>query len=84
MDLRKYQNYGKQQHILKVNFLSFECGKEYKKMYNDMVNSARCKHSKFMSVYRFKAPDDRYSTGMHYYKRELSPVVEGLMQGSNI
>jgi hypothetical protein len=37
-----------------------------------------------MSVYRFKTPLGKYSTSMHYYKRDLSPILEGQMQGSNI
>lgn len=48
-----------------------------------MTNSTYCK---FLSVYRFKSPSAEeefdFSTSIHYYKRDLSPIIENQRNGA--
>ena len=57
-----------------------DMNKEVKKRYFEMNKVTKSTHTKFLSVYRYKTPlKDSYefSTSMHYYKRDLSPIKEG-------
>jgi hypothetical protein len=61
--------------------------KDVKKRVYDMNKMTNSTYAKFLSVYRFKTPkidDYEFSTSIHYYKRDLTPIKENknkLMNG---
>ena len=62
--------------------------KDAKKRFNEMVKMTNSTYAKFLSVYRFKTPSEEelfdFSTSMHYYKRDLSPIKENLNKGNPV